>query len=133
MAAEQTTILIADDRASSRELLRTVLEREGYQVLEAADGEEAVAAARRGNPDLILLDLQMPRLDGYGVLEQLQQDPDFLPVPIVALTASAMRGDREKILGAGFTDYLSKPAGPEILRETISRLLGGQASRRTES
>lgn len=120
------TILIADDRASSRELLRTVLEREGYWVLEAADGEEAVAAARAGNPDLILLDLQMPRLDGYGVLDQLRRDARFAQVPVIALTASAMRGDREKILAAGFTDYLSKPAGPDTLRETIARQLARQ-------
>ena len=121
--ARQIVILIADDRASSRELLRTVLEREGYRVLEAADGEEALTAAHAGNPDLILLDLQMPRLDGYGVLEQLRREARFALVPVVALTASAMRGDREKILAAGFTDYLAKPAGPEVLRETIARQL----------
>lgn len=122
--ARKFLILIADDRASSRELLRTVLERSGYEVTEAADGEEALARARQGNPDLILLDLQMPKLDGYGVLEELRRDARFRDLPICALTASAMRGDREKILSAGFTDYLAKPAGPETLRETVARLLG---------
>jgi two-component system chemotaxis response regulator CheY len=117
-------ILIADDRASSRELLRTVLERAGYAVIEAEDGEQALERARTGNPDLILLDLQMPRLDGYAVLAALRQEPPFRKLPVLALTASAMRGDREKILEAGFTDYLAKPAGPEILRETVARLLG---------
>lgn len=116
-------ILIADDRSSSRELLRTVLERAGYQVIEAEDGEVAVERAITGHPDLILLDLQMPRLDGYGVLAKLRGDPRFASVPILALTASAMRGDRENILAAGFTDYLSKPAGPELLRETVARFL----------
>jgi CheY-like chemotaxis protein len=121
-------ILIADDRASSRELLRTVLERTGYAVLDAADGEAALEQARSGNPDLILLDLQMPKLDGYGVLAQLRAEERFRTLPILALTASAMSGDREKILGAGFTDYLSKPAGPERLREAVARLLGQSPS-----
>lgn len=119
-------ILIADDRASSRELLRTVLEREGYRVLEAGDGVQALALARTGSPDLILLDLQMPILDGFGVLSELRGDPRFAAVPVLALTASAMQGDREKILAAGFTDYLSKPAGPEILRKTVANLLAAR-------
>lgn len=117
-------ILIADDRPSSRELLRTVLERVGYDVIEAADGEAALEQARSRRPDLILLDLQMPKLDGYEVLAHLRADPAFEKVPVLALTASAMRGDREKILEAGFTDYLSKPAGTEALREAVARLLG---------
>ncbi|HEY1809002.1 MAG TPA: response regulator [Acidobacteriaceae bacterium] len=120
---EKAVILIADDRASSRELLRTVLQRAGYEVLEAEDGVQALAQARNGHPDLILLDLQMPGLDGFGVLAELRGDPQFADLPVLALTASAMRGDREKILGAGFTDYLAKPAGPEVLRETVARLL----------
>lgn len=116
-------ILIADDRASSRELLRIVLERAGYEVLEAEDGNQAVERAVGGNPDLILLDLQMPGLDGYGVLAKLRSDSRFADLPVLALTASAMRGDRERILAAGFTDYLSKPAGPELLRETVFKIL----------
>ncbi|MGB6868570.1 MAG: response regulator [Acidobacteriaceae bacterium] len=120
---EKAVILIADDRASSRELLRTVLQRAGYEVLEAEDGEQALAQARSGHPDLVLLDLQMPELDGFGVLAELRGDPRFKDLPILALTASAMRGDREKILEAGFTEYLAKPAGPDTLRETVARLL----------
>jgi len=121
-------ILIADDRSSSRELLRTVLQRAGYDVMEADDGEVALEAARTGNPDLILLDLQMPRLDGYGVIAQLRADERFRDLPVLALTASAMRGDREKILAAGFTDYLSKPAGPDLLRDAVARLLKAKES-----
>lgn len=123
--AGKRRILIADDRASSRELLRLVLDRAGYEVIEAEDGLEALERARTGNPDLILLDLQMPRLDGYGTLAELRREERFRTLPILALTASAMLGDREKILAAGFTDYLSKPAGPELLRETVARLLNG--------
>ena len=126
---EKAVILIADDRASSRELLRTVLLRAGYEVLEAEDGEQALAQARSGHPDLILLDLQMPGLDGFGVLAELRGDPRFKDLPVLALTASAMRGDREKILEAGFTDYLAKPAGPDTLRETVARLLRGPGVR----
>ncbi len=116
-------ILIADDRPGSRELLRLVLERAGYAVLEAEDGHQAVERANSGNPDLIMLDLQMPGLDGYGVLAALRKDLRFRNLPVLALTASAMRGDKEKIMEAGFTDYLAKPAGPEALRETVARLL----------
>jgi CheY-like chemotaxis protein len=116
-------ILIADDRPSSRELLRTVLERAGYAVIDAADGEAAVELARDRNPDLILLDMQMPKLDGYGVIAQLRSEERFRTLPVLALTASAMSGDRENILAAGFTDYLSKPAGPEKLREVVARML----------
>ncbi|MGA7887755.1 MAG: response regulator [Acidobacteriaceae bacterium] len=126
--AGKRRILIADDRASSRELLRLVLERAGYEVIEAEDGLEALERARAENPDLILLDLQMPRLDGYGTLAELRREERFRTLPILALTASAMRGDREKILAAGFTDYLSKPAGPEQLRETVAKLLDGGQS-----
>ncbi len=116
-------ILIADDRASSRELLRLVLERAGYEVVEAENGQDVLDRACARTPDLILLDLQMPVLDGYQVLAALRSEPRFANLPVLALTASAMRGDREHILEAGFTDYLAKPAGPEILRETVARLL----------
>jgi two-component system cell cycle response regulator len=126
IASKKPQILIADDRPSSRELLRLVLERAGYDVTEAEDGERALTQAREGNPDLILLDLQMPGLDGYGVLAALRAEARFAQVPVLALTASAMRGDREKILEAGFTDYLAKPAAPELVRETVARVLKEQ-------
>jgi len=116
-------ILIAEDRPSSRELIRTVLEGCGYQVCEAADGREAVDVAKRENPDLMIVDLQMPALDGLGVLAELRRESRFADVPIVALTASAMQGDREKALEAGFTEYITKPVNLRFLREEITRLL----------
>ena len=116
-------ILIADDKATSRELLRTVLERQGYAVTEAADGEEALQKALAEPPDLILLDLQMPRRNGYEVLEELRKDPRHAELPIIAITASAMQGDREKALAAGFTGYLAKPVALVDLREEVQRLL----------
>ena len=121
-------ILIVDDRATSRELLRTVLEKQGYAVSEAADGEEALQKVRAKAPHLVLLDLQMPVRDGYEVLRELRQDPRFTALPIIAITASAMQGDRERALAAGFTAYLTKPVTLSHLREEIQRLLPPDAS-----
>lgn len=116
-------ILIADDKATSRELLRTVLERQGYAITEAADGEEALQKALAETPDLILLDLQMPRRTGYEVLVELRKDPRHAELPIIAITASAMQGDREKALAAGFTGYMAKPVPLVHLRQEVKRLL----------
>jgi two-component system cell cycle response regulator DivK len=121
-------ILIGEDKATSRELLRTVLENQGYEVAEAADGEQALEQARAQVPDLILLDLQMPLRSGYEVVNELRQDPRFATVPIVAVTASAMQGDREKALEAGFSGYLSKPLSLSTLRQEIQRLLKTKGS-----
>jgi CheY-like chemotaxis protein len=118
-------ILIVEDKASSRELLRTVLENQGFVVTEAADGEGALQKARAELPDLILLDLHMPVRGGYEVLKELRQEPRFASVPIVAVTASAMQGDREKAIAAGFNAYLTKPVPLNSLRTEIQRLLSG--------
>ena len=117
------TVLIADDRDASRELLRTVLRAEGYQVIEASDGGEALAKADTGLPHLFLLDLQMPLMDGFAVAAALRQDPRFSQTPIIALTASAMRGDREKALAIGFSAYITKPARLAALRSEIAKWL----------
>jgi two-component system, cell cycle response regulator DivK len=116
-------ILVADDRAASRELIRAVLEGCGYQVVEASDGREAVEVARQARPDLLILDLQMPCLDGMGALAELRADGDFANIPILALTASAMQGDRERALSAGFTQYVTKPINIGFLRHELHRLL----------
>ncbi len=117
-------ILVADDSASSRELVRTVLEHCGYEILEAADGAHAVTLARAHEPDLILLDIQMPEMDGFGVIERLRIESRFAATPIVALTASAMHGDREKALAAGFSSYITKPIRLASLRGEVARLIG---------
>jgi CheY-like chemotaxis protein len=121
-------ILVVDDKATSRELLRTVLEKNGYAISEAADGGEAIEKARAESPDLILLDLQMPVRNGYEVLHELRQDPRYAALPIIALTASAMQGDREKALAAGFTAYLTKPVTLAHLRDEVQRLLSKSAN-----
>lgn len=117
-------VLVADDKATSRELIRTVLEQSGHAVFEARDGAEAVNSARKILPDLIVLDLHMPALDGFGVLHELRADERFAATPIVALTASAMEGDRERTLSAGFTGYIAKPISVQALRSEMKRLLG---------
>jgi two-component system cell cycle response regulator DivK len=116
-------VLIADDKATGRELVRTVLENEGYEIFEASDGIEALDCAHRFHPDLILLDLHMPGLDGFGVVKELRRDTHFATIPVVALTASAMQSDRQRALSAGFTAYITKPLSLNALRSEIERLL----------
>ena len=117
------TILVADDNTASRELIREVLEMSGYDVVEAIDGRDAVSKARESAPDLVLVDIQMPRLDGYGVLRELRVDPQLCRLRVVALTAFAMQGDRDRALDAGFDGYITKPVEITALRREIKRLL----------
>jgi CheY-like chemotaxis protein len=116
-------ILIADDKPNGRELVRTILENDGYEVFEAADGQQAVERARQLHPDLVILDLHMPILDGFGAVEALRKEAEFNRTPVMALTASAMMGDRERALGAGFTGYCTKPIRLSALRAEVQRLL----------
>lgn len=117
-------ILLAEDDPASRELLREILVRGGYQVVEASDGREALHKVEETQPDLVLLDLQMPLLDGFGVLRQLRGDPRFAALPVMAVTAHAMQGDREKALLAGFDAYINKPIDLTAFRMQIEKLLG---------
>jgi len=116
-------ILIADDAATGRELVRTVLEDAGYEVVEACDGVQAVERAHQHRPDLIILDLHMPGLDGFAVMQQLRSEEQFAATPVMALTASAMMGDRERAIAAGFTGYQTKPIRLSALRGEVERLL----------
>jgi two-component system, cell cycle response regulator DivK len=120
-------ILIVEDKATSRELLRTVLEQQGYQVDEAPDGEAALRMIRELTPDLVLMDLQIPARDGFAVMREIRKDPRLQSVPVVAVTASAMQGDREKVLAAGFTGYIAKPVSLVQLRREVNQLLGNEA------
>ena len=117
-------ILVADDNDASRELIREVLEMSGYDVVEAADGRDAVNRARESSPDLVLVDIQMPRLDGYGVLRELRADPRLSELRVVALTAFAMQGDSDRARDAGFNGYITKPVQIAALRQEIKKLLG---------
>jgi two-component system, cell cycle response regulator DivK len=116
-------VLVADDKPTGRELVRTVLENGGYEVFEASDGIEALDIANRIQPDLIILDLHMPGLDGFGVIKELRLTANFVATPVVALTASAMQGDKQRALSAGFTGYITKPVSLRALRAEVERLL----------
>lgn len=117
------TILVAEDRDASRELLNVVLTAAGYNVVLAADGREALARAAEIRVDLLILDIHMPILDGFGVIARLRADSTYERIPAIALTASAMAGDRDSVLAAGFSEYISKPVNMSLLRREIARLL----------
>jgi len=116
-------IVIAEDSPAGRELLHELIEGWGYEVIEAADGSEALQKIMETEPDLVLCDIQMPEQDGYAVIQSLRQNPRFAKLPVIALTAFAMRGDKEKTLAAGFDSHQSKPVEFESLRADIERLL----------
>ena len=117
-------ILIAEDNPTNRELLRELLEIRGYTVEEACDGREALAMVDQALPDILLLDIGMPGLDGFAVVRTIRENPRFVSLPVVAVTAYAMQGDREKIISSGFDGYLSKPVDSASLVDELKRLLG---------
>jgi|SRR5436305_12127241 CheY-like chemotaxis protein len=124
------TVLIAEDNAVNRELLRELLEIRGYAVMEACNGVEALDQIAKITPDILLLDLNMPVLDGLGTIERIRKNPTFRSLPVLAVTAYAMRGDQEKILNAGFDGYLSKPINPIALQQELERLLSNGSPER---
>ncbi len=122
-------ILVAEDDPLSRELVTELLEDWGYEVVEACDGREALQQIKETSPDLVLLDIQMPILNGFAVVSQLRQDARFAALRVVAVTAYAMQGDREKGLSAGFDAYITKPIDPENLKTQIEQLLAQETKR----
>ena len=118
-----TTILVVDDEPSIVDLVRFTLEDAEVRVVEASDGAEALVIARRIRPDLILLDVQMPRLDGLEVCRQLRQEPAFARAPIILLTAAGQEADRARGLGAGADEYLTKPFSPLALLALVEALV----------
>ena len=121
---EPKRILICDDDPAILRVLQVNLEVEGYTTLLAHHGEEALEVAAREHPDLIILDIMMPRLDGYGACERLKADPELKDIPVVFLSAKAQQSDIEKGKTYGVADYLTKPFDPDVLVETIERLVG---------
>ena len=130
MPVEGARVLIVDDEAPIRLLCRVNLEAEQMQVLEAGDGPTGLEAARREKPDVILLDVMMPGLDGWRVAEELLEDPATSSIPIVFLTARAELRDRARGLDLGGLDYITKPFNPvdlaPMIRELIQRVEGGE-------
>lgn len=119
-----STILVIEDDDASRELVTYLLEAAGHRVLTAENGAAGLAVALSEGPDIILCDLQMPVMNGYEVAHGLRVNPRWRVVPLVAVTAFSMPGDREKALEVGFNEHLSKPITPETFVEQIETFLG---------
>jgi two-component system cell cycle response regulator DivK len=117
------TILIAEDNFVNRELLREMLEARNYRVAEARDGKEALAKIDEVKPDLVLLDLNMPILDGFAVIRLIRDNPTFHQLPVLAVTAYAMKEDRERVLRAGFDSYIPKPIDSAVLFNELKRFI----------
>ena len=123
-AARGALILVADDDGDVRELVVFRLERAGYRVVTAADGQEAVEVALERSPDVCVIDVMMPKLDGYQVTERLRASPGLVEVPIVLLTASVEDAAVSRGFAVGASDYIKKPFGPRELLERIAAALG---------
>lgn len=119
----QRHILIIEDNAQNRYLATFLLEQHGYHITTAADGHLGIEAAKRHQPDLILLDIQLPTMDGYAVAAALRSIDSLQNTPIVAVTSYAMVGDREKCLAAGCNGYVEKPINPDTFLSDIERFL----------
>ena len=117
-------ILIIDDQEDLRGVLRDLLSGSGYAVVEAADGRDGVAKAKSERPDLILMDIQLPLVDGYEATRQIKADPTLAKTPIIAVSSFAMKGDEEKARAAGCDHYVTKPYSPVQLLRIIRGFLG---------
>jgi CheY-like chemotaxis protein len=115
--------LIAEDNEANIMTISSYLKAKGYHILLAGNGEEAIALAQSAKPDLILMDIQMPVMDGLEAIKRIRQIPSFVNLPIIALTALAMEPDRDRCLEAGANDYLSKPVKLKQLTKVIQQLL----------
>jgi len=116
-------ILIVEDNEKNLKLVRDVLQYKGYQTIEAGTGEEGVRLAKARIPDLVLMDIQLPGMDGIRALGELRADPTTRAIPVIAVTASAMTHDRKKILAAGFDGYQSKPIKVKELMDAVREML----------
>ena len=125
---DKGTILYVEDNPDNRNLIRRVLMSEGYSMVEAINGKQAIEKLEEGGIDLILMDINMPDMDGYTLTSQIKAMEKFTRIPIVAVTANVMRGDREKSLEAGCDGYIQKPIDIDILAQQIERFLTRSAN-----
>jgi two-component system cell cycle response regulator DivK len=116
-------VLVIEDNEQNLYLIRYILEDCDYEVFSAWDGQEGIELAASLLPDLILLDIQLPGMDGYAVARQLRQNPDLADTPIVAVTSYAMPGDREKAMEAGCSGYIEKPIDPDTFEVQVGKYL----------
>ncbi|MBI5657851.1 MAG: response regulator [Geobacter sp.] len=119
-------ILYIEDNEQNLYLVTFILEKGGYEVCAARDGREGIDLAAAVKPDLILLDIQLPLMDGYTVARQLRSNPELAEIPIVALTSYAMAGDREKAIAAGCNGYIEKPINPDTFMQQVELHLPGR-------
>ena len=125
------TILLVEDNNDNRVIYRRAFEHFGYTVIEALDGEQAIRVARESLPDLILMDISIPRLDGWEVTRILLGDETTRHIPIIALTAHALPADRARGAEIGFARYLTKPIEPRRVLEEVERVMAGRMAPRT--
>lgn len=121
-------ILVIEDNPTNTELVTYLIAAAGWEALVAADGEDGLAQTRKERPDLVLCDIQLPKLDGFGVVAGLKADPELRVIPVIAITALAMVGDRERAIAAGFDGYLPKPIVPETFLEALHSFLPNAVS-----
>ncbi len=125
MTQNKVTVLYVEDNAENRTLVRRVLEAEGYRMIEADSAVQAFQQIKAHHPQLILMDINMPDVDGYTLTSQIKSMPDSRNIPIIAVTANVMRGDRERSLEAGCDGYIQKPIDIDILTQQMERYLTG--------
>jgi CheY-like chemotaxis protein len=116
-------MLVVEDQAENLDLMVYLLTAFGHEALVARDGAEGLTVVTRERPDLVVMDLQMPLVDGYEAASRLKKDPELSAIPLVAVTAYAMVGDRERIMAAGFDGYLTKPIDPTVFVRELERYL----------
>jgi len=118
-----TLILYIEDDAANRVLVRRILAAEGYTLAEASNADEAIEALRINRPDLILMDINMPEVDGFTLTKRIKDNPEWQDIPVIALTANVMKGDRERVLQAGCDGYIQKPIDVDALPRQIANFL----------
>ena len=126
-------ILVIEDNPTNLELMTYLLKAFGHETLVARDGEEGIEVALQMCPDLILCDIALPKLDGYSVARRLKTDARLARVPLIAVTASAMVGDRDKVIATGFDGYITKPITPETFVSEVESYLHGKATHGNDS
>ncbi len=122
-AAAPKTVLVVEDNELNMKLFNDLLEAHGYKVIQARTGPEALAAARASEPDLILMDIQLPEISGLQVTQEILKDNALAHIPIIAVTAFAMKGDEERIRAGGCSDYIAKPISVAAFLEKVKRYL----------
>lgn len=120
---ERKKILVVDDDKKNRYLVSFLLEKEGFEVFIATNGLEGIEAAKKQQVDLIIMDIKMPKMNGYEATRRIRRLKKYKSIPIIALTSYAMREDKERVMKAGCTVYMSKPITPEIFTEEIKKFL----------